>query len=250
MVKTRYTGLDELRGFTLLVMIAYHAVWDIVYLFGVKLPWFQSQWAYIWQQAICCTFIFVSGMCQSFGKKRWRHSLRVFALGALITAVTALAVPENIIVFGILTFIGSAKLLCLAAEPVLRRCPAGAGALASLAAFALTKNIGRGYLGFAGRKLLDLPQSLYADYFTAFLGFPGKDFFSADYFPLLPWLFLFLCGYYTYLFAHKHNLMKVFQAGRCKLLEWLGKRSLWIYLAHQPVVYALLWCIFAVGRIV
>lgn len=248
MVKTRYALLDELRGLTVLVMIAYHAVWDIVYIFGVKLPWFQSQGAYLWLQWICCTFIFISGMCQHFGRRRLRRAVLVFALGAVITVATRLVMPNNVIIFGILTLIGSAKLISLAAEPVLRRCPAWAGALVTLAVFLLTHEVGKGYIGLGAFRLFDLPAGLYANYFTAFLGFPGKSFFSADYFPLLPWLFLFLCGYFTYRLAAEHRLLRFLEAGRCRALEWLGRRTLWVYMAHQPIIYALLWCVFAAAR--
>ena len=43
-----------------------------------------------------------------------------------------------------------------------------------------------------------LPQSLYANYFTAFFGFYPDWFYSTDYFGLLPWLFLFWAGYYLH----------------------------------------------------
>lgn len=248
MVKTRYALLDELRGLTVLVMIAYHAVWDMVYVFGVKLPWFQSEGAYIWQQWICWTFIFISGMCQHFGRRRARRAALVFALGAVITAATWLVMPSNVIVFGILTLIGSAKLICLAAEPALRRCPPWAGAALSLAAFLLTRRVDRGYLGLGAWRLVELPRALYANYLTAFFGFPGREFFSADYFPLLPWVFLFLCGYFAYRLAEEHRLLRFLEAGRCRALEWLGRKTLWVYMAHQPLLYGVLWCVFAMVR--
>ena len=47
-----------------------------------------------------------------------------------------------------------------------------------------------GFWNLPGRRLA-LPQALYASYTTAYLGFMPKSFFSTDYFPLLPWLFLF-----------------------------------------------------------
>lgn len=246
MVKTRYAALDELRGLTVLVMIAYHAVWDLVYIFGVKLPWFSSPGAYIWQQWICWTFIFVSGVCQHFGSRRLRRALTVFILGALITVGTRLLMPENAIFFGILTLIGTAKLLCLAAEPLLKRCRAGWGVVWSFCAFMLTKDIGKGYIGLAGYELIKLPRALYVNYLTAFLGFPGKEFVSADYFPLIPWLFLFVCGYFAYTFLHERGLARLFEAGRCKVLEWLGKRALELYVLHQPLILGVLWCVFAV----
>lgn len=246
MVKTRYKVLDELRGLTILVMIAYHAVWDAVYLFGAELPWFRFPGAYIWQQGICCSFIFISGVCQHFGRRRVRRAALIFALGAAITAATALFMPENIIIFGVLTLIGSAKLLSLALEPLLSRCRAGWGALLAFAAFVLTKNIQKGYIGLGGLKL-ELPRALYANCVTAYFGFPGGSFFSSDYFPLLPWVFLFLCGYFAYRLAEEHRLLRRLEAGRCRALEWLGKRTLWLYVLHQPLLYALLWCVFCIA---
>ena len=47
-----------------------------------------------------------------------------------------------------------------------------------------------GFWNLPGGRLA-LPQALYASYTTAYFGFMPKSFFSTDYFPLLPWLFLF-----------------------------------------------------------
>ena len=55
--------LDALRGFALLHMIAYHAVWDLVNLRGMKLSWFEGTPGFLWQQMICWSFILLSGFC-------------------------------------------------------------------------------------------------------------------------------------------------------------------------------------------
>ena len=41
--------LDTLRGLTLISMMAYHACWDLVYLYGFDWAWYRSFWAYVWQ---------------------------------------------------------------------------------------------------------------------------------------------------------------------------------------------------------
>ena len=38
--KQRLHALDAIRGITLLSMIAYHAMWDLVYMFGVRADWY------------------------------------------------------------------------------------------------------------------------------------------------------------------------------------------------------------------
>ena len=52
MAKVRYAGLDTLRVVTLVSMMAYHASWDLVYIFGMGWGWYSSFGAYLWQQSI------------------------------------------------------------------------------------------------------------------------------------------------------------------------------------------------------
>ena len=49
----RYPFLDALRGFSLCSMTLYHLLWDIVYLSGRSLPWYDGMAGYLWQQSIC-----------------------------------------------------------------------------------------------------------------------------------------------------------------------------------------------------
>lgn len=39
-MKERYALLDSIRGITLLSMILYHGMFDLVEIYGVKVPWF------------------------------------------------------------------------------------------------------------------------------------------------------------------------------------------------------------------
>lgn len=77
-------------------------------------------------------------------------------------------------------------------------------------------------------------------------GFPPEDFFSGDYFSLVPWMFLYLSGYFLYdIVIEKKSFQKLMEV-RIKPLEWIGRRSLLIYLLHQPVVLLGLeafWCV-------
>ena len=95
MTATRYYALDGIRGLALLNMITYHAVWDLVYLFDINLQWYQSEGAYIWQQCICWTFIFLSGFCEPLGKKKLKRGIIIFSLGFLIvvTGFVSVSLP-------------------------------------------------------------------------------------------------------------------------------------------------------------
>ena len=41
----------------------------------------------------------------------------------------------------------------------------------------------------------------------AYIGFPQAGFSSTDYFPLLPWIFLFATGYFLYSFLQEKGLI-------------------------------------------
>ena len=238
--KTRLHLLDALRGFLIVNMIGYHGMWNLVYLFGVKAPWYRALPGHIWQQFICWSFILLSGFCWSMSRSHIRRGLMVFGGGAVVSLVTCLLMPENRILFGILTCIGSCMLLMIPLAKFLRKIPAEIGAAASFLTFGLLRNCGKGSLGFESLILCALPDWLYRNHFTAYLGFPHRSFFSTDYFPLLPWVFLFITGFYLFqITSEKDFNEKLFARGQVPLLNLIGRNSLLVYLLHQPVLYGL-----------
>ena len=238
----RYALLDELRGLDLISMMLYHACWDLIYLFGLWMNWYVGRPGHLWQQSICWIFILLSGFCVPFGRHTLRRGATVFGAGALVTAVTLIFMPADRVVFGVLTLLGTAMLLTGLLEPVLKKIPPAAGFAVSALLFALTYHASEHYLGFGGLRLA-LPGSLYANYFTAFLGFYPYGFYSTDYFPLLPWLFLFWAGYFFHHIVGRQR-MEPLRVSVCPPLGWLGRHSLLIYLLHQPVIYGVLSVVF------
>jgi uncharacterized membrane protein len=239
--KTRLHLLDSLRGFMMVNMIAYHAMWDLVNLFGVRAQWYSGAPKYIWQQCICWTFILLSGFCWRFSRNHLRRGALVFGGGVVISVVTNLVMPASRILFGILTCIGSCVLLMIPLEKVVKKIPSEIGAAVSLTLFVLLRNCAKGNLGFESLVIAPFPDFLYRNWLTAYLGFPYRGFFSTDYFGVLPWIFLFLCGYFLFDVLGKRGLNeKLFAKGKLPLLNWMGRNSLLIYMLHQPVVYGIL----------
>ena len=226
----RYKGLDILRGFALVNMIIYHALWDMVDVFGIRLRWFESPGAAIWQQFGCSIFILLSGFCFNLGRHRVKRGITVLACSAVISGVTAVVIPQNLILFGVLTFLGSAMLIMIPLDKAFSKVNPFVGAVASFLLFISTKNIPLG----------GAPDGWYANLFTAYLGFPPSEFVSQDYFPIIPWLFLFVAGYFLHNIFKKHNLMYVLSRVQCEPLEWMGRHSLIIYMLHQPLLYGIL----------
>lgn len=242
--KQRIRILDILRGASLVSMIAYHAMFDLVYMFGLSAPWYPQTPGYLWQQSICWVFILVSGASMHYGRHPLRRGLLVFGCGMVLTVVTLFAMPGQTIWFGVLHFMGLAMLIMGSARRWLQKLPPLAGLLISFAIFLFIKGLPYGYLGVGDVPLIALPGALYSTAFLFPLGLPGAGFSSGDYFPMLPWLFLFLAGWYG--FALCKGKMKMSPGGK-NPIEWMGRHSLLIYMLHQPVVLGVLLLLEAAG---
>ena len=238
--RSRLHMLDALRGFLMINMIAYHGMWDLVNLFGVKAGWYAGTPKYIWQQCICWSFILLSGFCWNYSRNHLRRGALVFGGGMVISLVTCILMPENRIIFGILTCIGSCVILMIPAEKLLKKLPDTLGLILFFCLFLLLRNCSKGNLGFEGLVITPLPQWLYRNYFTAYLGFPQPGFFSTDYFPLIPWICLFIAGYFLNRILTRLELTgTLFSRGQIPVLNWIGRHSLQVYMLHQPALYGL-----------
>lgn len=240
----RLQRIDEIRGFTLISMIIYHFMWDLRYIADFNISWYGGTASNIWQKSICITFIFISGFCFSFGKKRLKRSLIIFMCGALISAVTFILMPENRVVFGVLTFLGSAGFITIIVDKLNKIIVSKINEstfnltmlIGTLLLFISFFNVNFGYIFFPKKTLL--PKYLYDGYFMTFIGFPDPSFFSTDYFAILPWIFLYLSGYFMQkTIGNKQDVVKYLLNDRFKFISYLGRNSLIIYMVHQPVLY-------------
>lgn len=107
--------------------------------------------------------------------------------------------------------------------------------------FALLNQLPQGWLGFEGTHLAALPAAWYKPNLF-WLGLPDLTVFSSsDYFPLLPWVFLYWVGYF---FARWFRARCTAQPGlppkALRPLCAVGSRTLLIYMLHQPVIYGAL----------
>ncbi len=239
MENKRYHLLDNIRGLTLLSMICYHGAWDLVYLFGLNLSWYDKMPGYIWQQSICWIFIFLSGFCLQLGHHPFKRGIIVSAAGLLVTAVTVLFMPEERVIFGVLTLIGAAMIITAVLRSVLEKIPSSVGMIIAILLFFLFRNVNEWTFGFEAFSFGQIPEALRHSWILTFLGSPMYGFYSTDYFSIIPWLFLFLSGYYFYDIMDRKQWLKQLTRGEHSPLAWLGRHSLEIYLIHQPVLYGL-----------
>ena len=239
MTKQRVWQLDALRGLALLNMLAYHGMYDWVYVFGHASAWYDISAAgcHIWQQYICWSFILLSGCSFTLAHRPLKNGLIVAGCAAVLTIVTVGFMPSESIWFGVLHLNAAAVLLSCLVRPLLDKIPAAPGLAVCAALFALTNQLPWGWLGFERWHLAALPAGWYsANLF--WLGLPDLTrFASADYFPLLPWVFLFWCG----LFLARLWRPRAGQApAALRPLCAIGGRTLLVYMLHQPVIYGAL----------
>ena len=241
----RLWQLDALRGLALVNMVAYHALYDWVYVFGLPCAWYDisAPGCHIWQQYICWSFLLIAGFSFTLSRAPLKNGLLTLGCAAVLTVVTAVFLPGQAIWFGVLHLTGCALVLTALLRPVWQRIPPAAGLAVSAAAFALLNQLPSGWLGFEGLRLVRLPAALYRPNWF-WLGLPDLSrFSSADYFPLLPWLFLFCCGYFIARLCGRERLRAAAAPPPAALrgLCCAGRHTLLLYMLHQPVVYGALW---------
>lgn len=244
----RYDLIDTIRGIAIVSMVIFHCCYDIFMVYGRDPSWYSQPAVHVWQQSICWTFILVSGFVWPWGRSgNVKRGIMLNVWGLVISGVTVLVMPEQAVWFGILNCIGCAVLLMIALEPVLKRIPAAIGALAAFALFMVFRNVQLGYLEWPGVFRLDLPDWLYDCRVLTPFGFPFPGFRSSDYFPILPWLFLYICGYFlNRIVMAVRPLQSVARYGVAPLSA-IGRYSIWIYLSHQPV--CMLICMLVFGYV-
>jgi uncharacterized membrane protein len=109
--------------------------------------------------------------------------------------------------------------------------------------YILTRGISSGYLGFGGGLALHLPNVLYTTNWLAPLGIYSSTFSSSDYFPLFPWLFVFLAGTFLGRFAAAEKFPQFTYKSHIPPLSFMGRHALIIYIVHQPIIFGIAWVI-------
>jgi uncharacterized membrane protein len=232
---TRLWELDALRGITILLMVAFHVVFDLRYFFGFKSLSYSSGFWFYEGKLSAILFIGLTGMVSSLLYHRYNGSklrqkmrmrgLRLIGLGMLITAVTWMIFDRDAIWFGILHFLGVSMLLSI---PFLR--------------FRWV-NVGLAGLMFYVGWIFD--RMTVNHWWFMIFGIRPNTFHTLDYYPLLPWFGVSLMGIAigNFLYSKNFPLIQRRSKGVEKTFIWLGQYSLWIYLIHQPIMLGALWMV-------
>lgn len=236
--------LDALRGFAIINVVIYHFLYDIFVVYGFYEDWPDLPYIKLWQVLGSGLFILISGMVFSLNRRFWRQGLYLNLMGLAITLITSCLMPQQAIYYGILTFFGCALWLMGVIRPLLQKLPQLTGMLLAVLMYMLTMDINDGKAVLGGICLWQWPKWLYIDE-LALLGFNSDSFYSADYFPLLPNIFVMIFGWFLYSWLKVHGKLQLLLYGDLQALTLPGRHSLLIYLLHQPILMGICMLIFA-----
>ena len=232
-------GFDVIRGFSVVSMVLFHLCYDLRFIYGYRLDWFAPPLQDIWRASISWTFLLVAGCMCSFSRNGFKRAQRYLLVAGAVYVVTSVAAVDTPISFGIIFCMGASTLI----EAFLKKthlAPQGPAAFLILfCIFLLTRGVGAGHIGL-GSYQLQLPDALYATPYFSWLGFPGPQFMSGDYYPVIPYALLYLAGSALGRTMRTAGYPAWLSTLSCPPLEWVGQHALPIYVLHQPLIIGLL----------
>jgi uncharacterized membrane protein len=237
-VGERFWEIDALRGIAVVAMVLYHFSYDLAFFGLFDVGFFRSGLGLNTGRLIGGSFIFLAGLSLTLSyaratvsppsggmlfRKYLSRGLRIFSYGLVITLLTWIFLPNEMIVFGILHLIGASIIL---AYPF------------------LTLKLANVALGVACIATGSILRGLEVD--SPWLVWLGTDptFFMLDYWPIFPWfgvvLFGIAAGNALYEDRRKQAASSTPRPSAVRPLAFLGRHSLVVYLVHQPILLAAL----------
>ena len=223
--KNRIEIIDVIRGMALIFMIIYHFLFDLSFFIGLRIDIYSFEVA-IFQIIAAYTFVTISGVSSLLSRNNIKQGIKLILIGMVITIASFFFAPDDPIYFGTLHFIGVAKILYGLFGKYINKINCIVGIVSSLLLFSITKQI-------LYNIVIDTPH-LYI------LGLMDNNFSSLDYFPIFPWIFLFLFG--VFLFSSiKDKLPEKIGKIKVPVISFIGRNTLIFYLIHQPILLGLLY---------
>ncbi len=211
-------------------MIVFHFIVDINFFGAGRVDVYSSFWL-LFARITAGMFIFLVGVSMTLSYSRaaknsknlflkyFRRGVYILALGLVLTLASWIFIPSCYIIFGVLHFIGVSIILSF---------------------FFIRFR----YLNL----ILGVVIIIAGSYFLAvssqyLLWLAPYCFCSLDYFPLFPWFGLVLLGIFFGKLVYPNGKGRIRHVNHpfVGFFTMLGRRSLVIYLLHQPILIAILY---------
>ena len=221
--RERIQVIDLIRGIDIVLMALFNYSVTLSY-FGflrIQPDLFYRSFPLV----IAAIFIFLSGVAasasfennnESFSKRYFKRGIKLLIFASFVTVFTYKFVPEGTVYFGILHFF----------------------ALSSLIVPFFIKydklNLVAALLIIISGIYLQIREFSFP--YLLWLGLIPENFTTFDYFPLIPWLGVLLLGVFFGKSIIERTGHIKFKSKLAGTFSFLGKKSLTIYLIHQPVL--------------
>lgn len=226
-VSKRIHLLDLFRTIAMVFMVIHHVCYDLSMFSIIPFSCVQGLPLRMVSYISATLFMLCSGVSSRLSRSNVRRGFQVLICACVVSIVTSLM--DRPVVFGILHFFGVSMILYGFFEKPLSRIKGRAVPLLYLILFIVTNII-------TDKAETSLP-------FLFPLGFTADGFYSSDYYPLLPWIFVFLTGAWlggliiSIVKNRDSRYNKLLYTPLPSALTWPGRHSLVIYMVHQPVIY-------------
>ncbi len=243
--RERVALLDLLRGIAMLYVMLYHAVYDLKFMYHKDIPDLITPGNDFFE-ALHVFFLWilfaVSGICSGYSRNPLKRGVVLYIIGWGITAATALVMPSQLIVFGVISCFGACMSITALIRKLLDKIPWPMLFTVSFLLWVLFSDFhSEGVLNLVFTKIplaLPVTDQLYQ------IGITSPDFYSSDYFPIIPFIFMYTAGIALYRPLTEKKLPEKAYTMKTGVIGFIGKHSLIFYAAHQPLFLVLFELIF------
>ena len=240
----RINFLDTVRGICSVLMVVYHTMYNLNEIFDVPTILWDTPLLDFLHYFVIGIFLLISGICTAFSHNVFKRGLLLFILGGLLTLFTWIFLPDERIIFGILSFLGTMMLLFAPLRRQFYKVPWYISFFVLILLLLIFKDFNSKHQIHLFFSTVTLPDTLYQNDWLFFLGITSPDFFSADYFPLIPFGFAFLAGAALSVPITNRKFPGWFYTLSCRPIDFVGRHTLIVYVLHQPIVFGILWLYF------
>ena len=242
--KERIWEIDVLRGFAFLMMVFDHFCFDMGFIFRniytnpnlLKITDWCYKYIFSNTKSVINTifcwaiFIFVSGISSTFSKNNLKRGTKllviatIFSIGTFIVNIVLKHYGFNMnitIYFGILQCLS----VCMLLTPLLNK----------------LKNYQLVILGILIILSYFITKNIYVDHLF-FLPFNirPENLSTMDYQPLIPRLGIYMLGIVVGRVIYKEKKSLFQKERKIQPLTFFGKNALWLYFAHQVILFIIL----------
>lgn len=242
---TRIHFMDTVRGIIIIGVVAYHTLFDLWSMYGIAVDGFLFHPIVNYVRDFGAgLLILISGISCNLSRSNLKRGLMCLGIAMGFTIFTFFMFgKESVIFFGVLHLLAFCMLMYAALRKIIDKIP-GFIAPIMFIIFLFVFNLPHGYLGFFELELIEIPK-FQGNIVTYCLGLPWySGVGSADYFPIIPWVLLFLTGTILGKYFKEGRIPKFLYVDICPPITYIGTKTIFIYVLHQPIVYGILYLIF------